>query len=348
MSYIIPQTLLPNATMDVIRYYFSKEMTIEKLIIFAGRMFVGRGTNHRSEVATSSMIFVVKKTKPTAEHKVKIINYKDNDEIEKVFNSTKDEFEVLQSELLENVENWYYITKSKEDIEFLNKYNKNNNWIGDFYFRHDTPSKPLSRYFYFDASFVWQNNAPISHVENTRTYNIPIIDKNYFGIQKSNNFIQQNFLIVPAGSQGFPVYQQKYKIICSKFNMNNYGDFHFTDLEKIMPKNCFVITSNNKNEILYLFSLLKSKINKTILQINRGVQNERHLQISITDIKQFIRVPKLDTQEQQDRKQKIIELTEEMLNCEKQEQVDFAKRDKLKVEIESIVAKMYGFSDASC
>ena len=55
-SYIIPQTLLFAKDLDVVRYYFAKEMTIEKLIIFAGKMFVGRGTNHRSEVATSSMI----------------------------------------------------------------------------------------------------------------------------------------------------------------------------------------------------------------------------------------------------------------------------------------------------
>lgn len=43
----------------------------------------------------------------------------------------------------------HYITKSKEDIEFLERYNKNNGWIGDFYFIHDTTTKHLNKIFTF-------------------------------------------------------------------------------------------------------------------------------------------------------------------------------------------------------
>ena len=49
-------------------------------------MFVRRGVEKKNEISTSSMIFVVKKQKPTTKHKIKIINYKNNNEIEKVFN----------------------------------------------------------------------------------------------------------------------------------------------------------------------------------------------------------------------------------------------------------------------
>lgn len=75
---------------------------------------------------------------------------------------------------------------------------------------------------------------------------------------------------------------------------------------------------------------------------------KKNFLITLTNIKQFIRVPKLDTHKQKERKQKIVELTKEMLNCEKEEKVDFAKQDKLKAEINNIVAKMYGFSNTSC
>jgi hypothetical protein len=72
------------------------------------------------------------------------------------------------------------------------------------------------------------------------------------------------------------------------------------------------------------------------LKILKYNQNERNFSITLTNIKQFIRVPKLETQEQKDRKQKIIELAEEKLNCKKEEQVDFAKQDKLKHKLTTL------------
>ena len=342
MSYIIPQTLLFAKDLDVIRYHLSKEMTIEKIINFVGKMFVERGTQKKNEVATSSMIIVVKKQKPIKEHKVKIINYKTEGKVEKVLQGEKDEFEVLQSKLLENVDNWYYITKNKDDIEFLNKYNKNNDKIGNFYFRHNTPNKPLSKDFYFDASLSWDKTQQRNERPRREHYYILQMDKNKYYNKKNNNlFIEKSKISLPDGTQGFIVFDEKYKIFWNSMNAKQDNNFHFTEDEQIMIAKAGIITSSNKKEALYLFSLLNSETNKRLLKILKYNPHEKNFSITLTNIKQFIRVPKLDTQEQQERKDKVIELTEEMLNCEKQEQVDFIKRDQLKEEIDKIVEKMY-------
>ena len=114
---------------------------------------------------------------------------------------------------------------------------------------------------------------------------------------------------MPDITQCFCVLDEKYKIFCDSFNATADNNFHFTEDEKVIIANTGIITSFNKPEALYLFSLLNSETNKRLLKILKYNPNERNLSITLTNIKQFIRVPKLDTQEQQDRKQKIIELT---------------------------------------
>ena len=75
MCYIIPQTILSNGDNDVLRYHLSNFTTIEKLIVFEDGIFVDR-IKQNKKVATSSLIFVIKKADPPKDHKVKIITYK--------------------------------------------------------------------------------------------------------------------------------------------------------------------------------------------------------------------------------------------------------------------------------
>ena len=66
MAYIIPQTILTTGDLDVIRYHLANRTTIEKIITFEGNMFIGRGLKQNRPVPTSSLIFVLQKTKPSA------------------------------------------------------------------------------------------------------------------------------------------------------------------------------------------------------------------------------------------------------------------------------------------
>ena len=72
MSYIIPQTILTANDLDVLRYIFSNEVTLQKMFIFSGSVFLNRGIDQKKPIATSSLIFVLKKKKPEAKNQVEI------------------------------------------------------------------------------------------------------------------------------------------------------------------------------------------------------------------------------------------------------------------------------------
>jgi hypothetical protein len=87
-----------------------------------------------------------------------------------------------------------------------------------------------------------------------------------------------------------------------------------------------IICSNNKNEILYLFSLLNNSLSQLILQANIRSETEKEYLVPIKAIKEFIRVPKITT-DNQHIKDEIIRKTEEMLALEEKtlsDLVDFS------------------------
>ena len=112
ICYIVPQTLLTAGDLDVIRYHLSNFTTSEKIITFEGNLFIGRGLKQTKPVATSSLIFVIKKAKAPANHMVNIINYKpyiQNQELDfsLYLNSRNKEQRYISQELLiKNTENW--------------------------------------------------------------------------------------------------------------------------------------------------------------------------------------------------------------------------------------------------
>jgi hypothetical protein len=116
------------------RYHLAKNVTIDKIIIFSCKMFVNRGIAHikKRDIATSSLILIVQKTLPDIKHKVDIIYYEKAEagitealkDIRRGKNTMKKS--ILQSELLENVDNWNYIKQSKNDLKFYNYYKKLN------------------------------------------------------------------------------------------------------------------------------------------------------------------------------------------------------------------------------
>src|SRR3989339_816504 len=84
ICYIVPQTLLTAGDLDVLRYHLAKFTTLEKIITFSGKLFIGRGLKQNRPVATSSLVFVASRRTPDIAHEVEVINYKNpDDEIEK-------------------------------------------------------------------------------------------------------------------------------------------------------------------------------------------------------------------------------------------------------------------------
>jgi hypothetical protein len=61
MCYIIPQTLLTTTDLDVLRFWLSNQMQLQKLITFQNNLFIDRGVKQTKKVATSSLVIVAKK-----------------------------------------------------------------------------------------------------------------------------------------------------------------------------------------------------------------------------------------------------------------------------------------------
>jgi len=289
LCYIIPQTLLNSGDLDVMRYHLSKFVTIEKLIIFANKMFIGRGIKQKRPVPTSSLIFIVKKTLPNSNHKVKVINYLDTDKDinECLSDITKGknirESEILQSVLFDNISNWNFITKEKIVLSLIDDYRKNSVSIEEY-------RKSLDDYdlVQFDKGLVFEKSK-----KNKKSLGWHLIDtksRNNFKISTSDEFIEDKYIKFPAGAQGINIYKNKYKIIWSYMNFNK---FNFSDDNIMIDFNWIIISSNDKQQILKFFSILNSKTTLFIIKSLFKISNEKDLLLGIRAVKEFIKIPTL-------------------------------------------------------
>ncbi len=324
LCYIIPQTILTAGDLDVLRYHLSKFTTIEKIITFSGKMFVGRGLKQDKPVATSSLIFVASRRTPQAIHEVEIIHYKNpNDDIEKTLKNILDgkkisKKKISQNKLFQNVANWNFIKQDKKFLNFYEEYKRNAEDIS-IYYEHILAEQKFNNKFYFDRGLKYPKNKIINAKGDEGGYFIAFNHKNGFKSSASRNFISSKLLDFPLGSQGEIVYKQKYKIIWSYIN---YDRFRFSDDKIMIDYNNVLISSDNKNEMLYLLSILNSSLVVKIFESFFRNENEKDILIGIKTIKEFVRVPKIVINNQV-IKNEIIKQTETMLAMEDKTLSDF-------------------------
>jgi hypothetical protein len=323
ICYIIPQNVLQNRDLDVVRYYLSKYTTIEKIITFEGKMFIGRGITQKKPVATSSLILVVKKSKAPETHFVKTVHYKPYAEKHAgdfglyFRGRNKETKRVLQHILLENIENWNFIKHDDAYLKLCESYRAGSHSIEEY--------RKLDLQDYDDVCFDAGYAIDERQLSSKEDYYIfPAIKKEYFTIKAARGYLPKDKEIkLLRANQGHKLLAMKYKILWS---YANYDKFHFSDLNLISARNkIYFIGSNNKNEHLFLFSLLNSYVNRFILSSFLGVANEKAILIGLSSIKQYIRIPKITTGNMQ-IKDEIIKQTESLLNLEKpvlQDFVDF-------------------------
>jgi hypothetical protein len=323
ICFIIPQNMLTAGDYDVIRYHLAKNTTIEKLLTFEGNLFVGRGLQQKKPIATSSLIFVVKKAVPKKENKIEVINYQPY--FAKQGESFKDYFKgkrknkakfILQSDLLENVENWNYIKQSEDELSFINKYHSNSEPLATYY-THTLSAKIFQSSFYFDGGYGIDERLILKEKSD---YIYPKTNNKYFNIKELKGYWQNvregnypNKISLRQGNQEYKLLDSKYKILWTHTNAKR---FFYTDKPVIWARNQFnAVGSDNNNEILYLFALLNSKTSFSILLNKLKSENEKNFTLAIKSIKQYIRVP-IITPENQHIKDEIIAQTEKMLELE--------------------------------
>jgi methylase of polypeptide subunit release factors len=318
IAYIIPQTALTAGDLDVLRYHLSRYASIEKIITFDGNLFIGRGLKQNEPVATSSLIFVCKKSAPKENHKIKIVNYKTYNEIqesnfEKYLSGRNKEIkEILQSLLLSKVENWNFIKQEEIFSDFLKSYQCNSEDIS-IYYEHKISKMRFSSSFYFDIGFILDKKY---FVKERQDY-YPVLDfKQSCGYSKllfSQYYPQDLQKIKLTKNSRYEQLGRKYNIVWS---IKNFLGCHFTCEPIIFNMGAAsIIASDNKKEILWLFSLLNCRITYFIIEGSLKINNEKEFLVSLKSIKQYIRIPKI-TKDNQKIKDEIIKETEKMLSLE--------------------------------
>jgi hypothetical protein len=351
LCYIIPQTILTAGDLDVIRYHLAKFTTIEKIITFSGKMFIGRGLKQDKPVATSSLIFVVNRKMPSPLHQVEIINYTDpNDTIEEALqnilssktNRKITKKKILQNKLFQNVANWNFIKQSKKFLDFYEEYQRNTQDIS-IYYEHILAEQKFKSRFYFDIGYNI-NEKLLQDKIISDGYQYPKLSDEFWSIKSIKGYWQNErnegskFQIkLLTTNQGYNLLDTPYKVLWSYINPKK---FHFSSLPLIWARNQIcAIGSKNKTELFYLFAILNSPINQNLLNTLLKTEQEKDLLVSLASVKEFVRIPKI-TEDNQKIKEEIIRKVEEMLNLEDMKLSDFVdfskvmlqKFDKISVE----------------
>ena len=338
LCYIVPQTLLINANFDVIRYHLAKFTTIERIIMFKAKMFIGRGLTQKKAIPTSSLIFVVSKTPPVASHKVEVINYKkSNHGIEETLRNIKagkeiNKKEVLQLELLKKLNNWNFIKLSKKNLDLCVEYGRNTEDMS-VYYEHVKAQRNFESKFYFDIGYNIDEQILLKAPQEGLIYQYPLLDNKFWTIKSIKGYWpnvrtgKSRFRIkLLKANQGFKLLDSKYKILWS---YNNTGNFFFSERPLIWSRNKIIgIGSSNKEELYYLFALLNSPITAWLLRKTVRIEHEdtRTILVSLRIVKDQIRIPRIN-QGNYYIKEEIIRTVEKMLALEKQvlsDLVDFS------------------------
>jgi len=348
LCYIIPQTLLTAGDLDVLRYHLAKFTTIEKIITFSGKMFVGRGLKQNKPVATSSLVFVINRDIPPTLNQVEVVNYTDpNDDISKTLknilaNKKVTKKRILQSEFLRNVANWNFIKQDKAFLDFYKEYKQNTEDIS-IYYNHVLAEHQFKSRFYFDGSF----NIPTKDVkkgvmDDNNFWEIPYLKSDGFRVKIGGFYPKNKKIKIAEGSQGMVMLNTAYKIIWRYVNPDK---FFYIEGNNILPRfQQFCIASNKKEEIVYLLSILNSQITSLLIEKLLRSENEKDILVGLSVVKGFIRVPKI-TEDNQRIKDEVIKQTGEMLVLEDRMLSDFVdfsrvimqKFDNVSVEDNSLI-----------
>lgn len=337
--YVIPQTLLTAGDLDVIRYKVAKDTTIEKLITFSGNLFIGRGTTQKKKVATSSLIIVCTKKQALQKHEVECIHHSNSElDINDVFSEIKNSRSLFrkyipQKVFRENIENWNFIQWDKKLLSLYEKYKEHSD-IMAIYYDHKEAELRFKSSFWFDGGYDIDEKNMLPRLSKNDDYFIPKIQKDRFSLgtagywKNERNKGDEFFIKLRQGNQGYNFLDSKFKVIWSYANPKT---FFYSKAERIIwPRNKYCgIGTENYSESIYLFAVLNSVLNFTLLKSFLKSENEKSILLSLTSIKTFVRPPLINSPQKEQIKAEIIELTEKILDMEKQTVGDLVKLDTL-------------------
>lgn len=340
--YIIPQTLLTEPDYDVVRYHLSQYYTIEKLITFAGKLFVGRGTSQSKEVYTSSLILVCSKTRPAADHTVECVRAPETGEdIRDVLSNLRRNRTTLgrsvhQSELRVNIDNWNFITWDAELAKLYLRYKQQSESMA-VYSEHSLAQQRFGARFYFDVGFILDHSKESSK-PNRDTWGLVDFKDfvNFTGFRPTKFYpCTEEDIGLPKNSQGYEALYRKHKLLWEK---SRRMKFYYTDVD-VVPSmsHCQIISSDSKEEIFFLFAVLNSSITRRIFEAMFSLGNEKvGMFVAITRLKDFVRPPLVDTPAKATVKGKIVGLVGKALAMEERTLSEFVEIDTLLHRVDDV------------
>lgn len=334
-SYIIPQTLLTEPDYDVVRHHLSNDYTIQSLITFAGKLFVGRGTSQKKEVHTSSLIIVATKTPPAADHCVECVRMEQRDgdirDIISELRKNRGAFSrsIRQSELRENVDNWNFITWSARDAQLYTLYKKSSESMA-VYSEHRLAKLRYGSPFYFDVGFVLDRDKERVQPADGMLGLVDFKEFVNFTSFRPSKFYpdSQDDIHLPKNSQGYLSLSPRHKLLWEK---SRKLKFYYTDVPVVPSMSyCQIISSDNRDEIFFLFAVLNSSITRRIFESMFSLGNEKvGMFVVVSRLKDFIRPPLIDSPQKQDAKKKVIDLVSAAFALEGRMMSDVVEIDTL-------------------
>lgn len=321
--FIVPEWFV---NYDCNNRFLANKVTLSQLFFFNDRVFVNRWLLWNIETATSAMIFLYKKTENNDNYNIDIHSF---DKKQFVLNNKLDITENIEiwtilknlihksinsNELYGNIEKWFSIFKeSTTTLEFVKKYEKNSYWM-EIYYDHDNNQKPVADKFIFDVWFTLKDEYLSSsndcgyfylNWKDIRNYTL-----DFDNLRKYPN--DKEKILLTKNSQWYSLLDNKYYLVVS---IKYPTHFAFSD-QKIIFKmwTASAIWSDNYQEILYLFWILNSSVNRQIFELDRLEWWRFGLLIATTTIKKKIRVPKIDSENKEALKKQLIENSERIIN----------------------------------
>ncbi len=354
--FIVPQTLLQSTDLDVVRAMLSDPDTgyLKQILVFQDHKF----SLLEKRIHTSSLVLCMQKNDKANQSKDRRIadNSQSNLYVQvlTLANKEMDSDNVYDampqytdkkfplSVLYKYAANWLFLLWSDKQQRQARSFWRNSQSV-DIYYQHETALKLFGSKFYFDKGVAIDRSKiqNISEVKAANFWEIPIFRPGYFELQKSNQGIQTEYIKIPQGSQGWAVWQQKYKIVWRYMNPNV---FYFSRQPIVCSVNYGVIASDNLDDILYLLALLNCSCVKDILYANTKIESEKDFLWGIQVIKKYFRVPlRIDKNKSGGIKRKIIDTMQQILDSESNEKLDQEHNSILlyQEKMESLVKQAY-------
>ena len=218
---------------------------------------------------------------------------------------------MLQSELRENINNWNFITWEPALAKLYKRYQKQSESI-TIYSEHRLSQHRFGARFYFDVGFVLDRRKESSKPDKDMWSVVRFQDFLNFTNLRPTTFYpcREEDIGLPKNSQGHEALYHRHKLLWEK---SRKFKFYYTDAD-VVPSmsHCQIISSDNREEILFLFAVLNSSITRCIYEALFSLGNEKvGMFVVVSRLKEFVRTPLVDTSERLRLKRRVIALVGE-------------------------------------